>query len=676
MPRASGRQEAGGASGRNRALDGYRALAIAAVLCYHLDVAWLPSGHLGVVMFLVLTGYLVTSSLLRRLKEGPAAIPRFWLGRLARIWPPVALTVALTVLGCIAFDHVLLTKARPDVPGALGLFENVSYILRNVSYFEQIGGPSPLTHLWYVGVDAQFCLVWPLVMLLCSVLPSRSATRRLCLALALASAVAMAVLYNPDAGVTRVYYGTDTRAFAPLVGAWLAYAMPLGRKPARDLRERIEASRLGIELGALLALVVLVVAMALVPDTSVALYRGGMLAAALLSALVIATLVLPGGLLSRVLALPPLTWLGSRSFGVYLWHYPLIQLLRAADNGTPWWHAALVVVLSLLLAELTYQLLERPLSSGMFLPMVADQLSRGTASIATPAGVGALVLAVVLVADGVGLAIVPPETLVPEEAIVSTGDAVDKAMDLSAANVGVDVDDASSLPDVDTVLRAPADEVSQGLYDPVLIGDSVPGDAKAYWDATFPDGLLDSYVGRRPDQALSVLQQYLDQGVVGRVVILQAFSNVPATNEQLEQMVAACGPDRAIFLVNVRIPESEEAQINQSLAACAERHDNVVLIDWYGLSDGSPDWIYPDGEHLTPTGQPLYIAMIARAVEAEVVAGGGTVARKGDAGQTQGTGLSVVYDETAQQGGGDETGEGEGEGYAEDDTADDASDVG
>lgn len=136
-----------GASGRNAGIDGFRALAILAVLFYHLDVFWLPSGHLGVVMFLVLTGYLVTSSLLKSQREGMGSIPRFWGRRLARIWPPMAMMILITVLICIVANHVLLTKARPDVLPGLALAENISYILRNVSYFEQIGGPSPLTHL-------------------------------------------------------------------------------------------------------------------------------------------------------------------------------------------------------------------------------------------------------------------------------------------------------------------------------------------------------------------------------------------------------------------------------------------------------------------------------------------------------------------------------------------------
>lgn len=621
-------------------LDGFRALAIAAVFCYHLDVTWLPSGHIGVIMFLVLTGYLITSSLLRRISDGFSGIGRFWLSRLGRLWLPMAPMIAFVVLLCVGFDHVLLTKARPDILPALGLFENISYIVRNLSYFDQIGGPSPLTHLWYLGIDAQFSLVWPLLMLLfMAVLPARSTTRRLTLVLAVASAVAMGVLYGPDANVTRVYYGPDTRAFAPLVGAWLAFVAPLGKRPARDLRDLIESQRLVIELAAWVSLVALVLAMVLVQDTSALLYRGGMFVCALLSAVVVAALALPGGALSRLLELPPLVWLGSRSYGIYLWHYPLIQLLHAANNDAPIWKVLVVVAASLAAGELTFRVFEQPLSQHTLVLGIADQLTRGRQSLATPAGISAIVLALVLVGDGIGLLTIPDETLVPEEAIVSTGEAADKAMDLSQAEPKKVFDGDLSV--AEAVLHASDEEREAGLYDPVLIGDSVPGDAESYWRAACPDGLLDSYVGRRPDQAVTVLDEYLAQGVVGKIVILQAFSNTPVTNDELEHMISACGPDRIVYLVNVRIPESMQFQINRTLATCAQSHDNVHLIDWCAESNGMDDWLYPDGEHLTPTGQPEYVNLIVRSIADDYASAGGTVTRRSED-KTSATGLSVV----------------------------------
>ena len=637
-PAARPAQAAGKAQGRgrNRALDGFRALAIAAVVCYHLGMPWLPSGHVGVVMLLVLTGYLVTSSLLRRARSGVRALPGFWGRRFARVWPPMALMVGLVVLACILFNRILLTKARPDVLPSLGLFQNISYIMRGVSYFDEIGGTSPLLHLWYLGIDAQFCLVWPIIMMLCMrILPSRATTRRLALILAAASAVAMGVLYQPGAGITRIYYGPDTRAFAPLVGAWLAFALPVGRRPARDVRPFVERFRLHIELASLASVVALVAAMALIPNTSPVLYRGGMFVASLLSAIIIAALVLPGGILTSTLSLPPLVWLGSRSYGIYLWHYPLIRLLSPAVGAAPWWVAPVAVGLSCVLAELSYRFIEQPLAQPGLLGRAAGRIAQGPAGILrSRMGVCAVVALMVTVADGVGLAVIPDETLVPADAIVSTGESADHAMDLSKKQEetepqsGDEAAEALNERAADLILHAPASEKDVGIYDPVLIGDSVPGDAEAYWNAACPDGLLDSYVGRSPEQAMQVLDEYLAQDVVGKVVILQAFSNQPCTDEQLDHMIQACGSDREVYLVTIRVPDLFQDEVNERLVACAERYDNVHIIDWHALSEGTIDWIYPDGEHLTPTGQPIYINMIVDAIDEVFADAGGTITRR------------------------------------------------
>ncbi len=218
-------------------LDGMRTLAILAVVAYHLSVPWLPSGHMGVVMFLVLTGYLVTGSLVRTFERkgslGIADIGRFWLRRLKRLWPAMVAMVLLVALVCIVCNHVLLTKMRPDVAPALLGFLNWSYIAGGQSYFAQIGSPSPLTRLWYIGIDAQMCIVLPLAVALCLRLGvGRVALRRGLLAAALVSAVLMGVLYDPLDDPSRVYYGTDTRAFSVLVGAWLALVWPLGGIPS------------------------------------------------------------------------------------------------------------------------------------------------------------------------------------------------------------------------------------------------------------------------------------------------------------------------------------------------------------------------------------------------------------------------------------------------------------
>ncbi len=658
------------------ALDGLRAIAILAVMLYHMAIPWLPSGHMGVVMFLVLTGYLASSTVLRTMRrERSLSLPRLWAKRVLRIWPSMAVMIVCTVALCTAFNHILLTKLRPDLLPSLLLSNNIGAIIRGASYFDNLGGTPPLTHLWYLGVDFQFFLVWTaLAGVLCTRGRSTRRARITALVLALISAVLMAVLYDPNADPTRVYYGPDTRAFAPLLGAWLGLAWPLGGRPVRLGASRRTVRSIPLGIVSPLALVALFVIMVLVPDTSPFLYRGGMLLVAILTVLVIAGALDRRSGFSRILSIRPLVWLGTRSYGLYLWHFPLFQLFKVTNNTTSPLMIVVAVALSFVAAELSIRLVEKPLSQNQ-LPLIinSESLQRAEGPVRFLAMLPAALVTIALAVGITGLLVVPPETAVPDGALKSTGAGAAEAIDLSSKKKETTDDGTSSdsksddesddksddstskdadktksddeskddtsdkdkdkekekqdlddLPTGTITLEASSDSVSSGLFTPVIIADSVAGDADWCFSEHIPDGLLDSYVGRRPDQALSVLEGYLDQGVVGNIVILDSFSNVPADEATMTSLIESCG-DRKVYLVNVRIPEVEQEQINNTLARYADSYDNVTLIDWYSYSEGHDEWIYPDGEHLTPEGQPYYVDMITNAIARDFAEDGGTV---------------------------------------------------
>lgn len=667
------------ASGRVDTLDGLRTLAIASIIAYHLGVAWLPSGHMGVVMFLVLTGYLVTCSLLRQYdRSGAVSLRAFWQRRLSRLWPALVAMVVLVALACVAFNHVLLTKMRPDiVPSLLG-FSNWYYVFSGSSYFEQIGPPSPLTHLWYIGIDVQVCLVWPLVLaLMLRKGAGRGAIAAACACIAVVSCVLMGVLYDPSADPSRVYYGTDTRCFAVLFGALLALWWPLGSAPrtGRGLVRRL--GPVGMGVAGTLSLAGLLSIMVLVPATSPVLYRGGMVLVCALTMLLMASLMTPGSFIARAFSWRPLVWLGVRSYSLYLWHYPIIQLLDA-DGAAPWWLKLVAVAASLVAMVASWRLVERPFADGRVWRALAGLRRDAGGSAATGllpsqgrwsrtqarqmavrharrdgvrAAFAMAAAAATAMAAAVGCLVVPEATLVPEEAIVSTGEAADRGVDLAARRgsgvsalvmespVGPTQPEASptpepvqimeptverpTLPDEYFALRAPAEEVARGVLDPVLIGDSVPGDTNFY--GTFPDGFIDSFIGRRPDQAVGVFQDYLAQGAVGDVVVFAVFSNTTPTPEQLEQLVADAGPDRSVYLVGTVNPDGFQDVANQNLMDCAAAHDNVTYVDWPATCAGWEGvYLYPDGTHLTPEGGPVYLDMIARAIGEDMLMAGGT----------------------------------------------------
>lgn len=633
------------------ALDGLRTLAIVAVVLYHLSVSWLPSGHMGVVVFLVLTGYLVTSSLIRSFRrDGHVSLPRFWAKRFMRIWPPMAVAIVATVIACMIGNHILLTKLKPDLVPSLLFFSNIAAIVRGASYFDNLGGTSPLTHLWYLGLDAQFCLVWSLLVSLGAWLGlgrNRVVGRRITLALALASAIAMAVLFDPNGDPTRVYYGLDTRAFAPLMGAWLALAWPLGTRPRPLWKGLGVPSRTELSIGGLVGLVGLVLIMMFAPATGAFIYRGGMFLASLCSALLIASLLNRKTITTRIFSWRPLVWLGKRSFGVYLWHFPLFQLVHATDATTPWWVVLLAALASLALAELSLRLIEKPLAAGWLEEQVTGLRSRNGSRRAHSQrvlGATGCTVVVLAVAVALGVNLIPDETAIPQDALNNTGAAANQAQDLSATSSetnsssadsssegqGENQDDntttSSSGTDEGIFLYASEEETSANQRDPLIIADSVAGDTDWYFSKHCPNGFLDSYVGRTPTQGLEVLKGYLDQGVVGKIVVLACFSNNTATNDVYEELINDCG-DRQVYLVNAHIPQAAKTQINANLKNLADEHDNVHLIDWDSyVSDHADEWLYADGTHLQPVAQPKYIDMITNAIRDDFVNfAGGTV---------------------------------------------------
>jgi peptidoglycan/LPS O-acetylase OafA/YrhL len=354
-------------------LDGVRALAVLAVVAYHLgttsdDVQLLRGGYLGVDVFFVLSGYLITSLLVVEVhRTGRISIKEFYARRARRLLPALfALLFTVAVIGIVWLPQQA-AKIRGDLLAALGYSTNWWLIVENSSYFDGGDRPRLLTHLWSLAVEEQFYLIWPLVLILFA---RRLVRRRTILAVLVvavtASSVAAALLYNPWADPSRVYYGTDTRALAPLLGAALAIWV----RPWKH-RNRIGAARrTALDMIGLAGLAGLGVIAALLADTDPRLYRGGMTVIAVLAAALVGVAGHPGSGLGRLLGRQPLRWIGQRSYAIYLWHWPVCVLTRPAVDVpvTGWANVALRVGASLVLAELSYWLVERPLRRpGFFL---------------------------------------------------------------------------------------------------------------------------------------------------------------------------------------------------------------------------------------------------------------------------------------------------------------------
>ncbi|HZB09024.1 MAG TPA: acyltransferase family protein [Rubrobacter sp.] len=344
-------------------LDGLRALAVLAVIAYHLNPAWAPGGLLGVGVFFTLSGYLITDLLLgQREATGRLQLGDFWLRRARRLLPALFLMLAVVVAWVTLLDRSLLPGLRGDVLAAVGYVSNWWNIVREASYFARFW-PPPLDHLWSLAVEEQFYLIWPwLLWLGLRYVPGRYTLAGLTLAGASLSAFAMALIHQPGVDPTRVYEGTDTRAFGLLIGAALAMVWP-----SRELRaDRVNhRGRLLIDGAAVVGLVVIGILIWRTSEYSPLLYNGGIVLLSVATALVLTALVHPASWLGVAVGWTPLRWLGVRSYGIYLWHYPIIVLTAPGPQQKASFSLeALQVVATIVVAALSWRYFEEPIRRG------------------------------------------------------------------------------------------------------------------------------------------------------------------------------------------------------------------------------------------------------------------------------------------------------------------------
>lgn len=596
------------------ALDGLRLIAIAAIVIYHANPTWLPGGYFGVTVFFVLTGYLTTLSLERMIaRDGGLDYPRYVIGRVRRLLPSMLVVVGAVAVLAAIFSPALLPKVKSDAVPALLFFENIYYIVRNVSYFAAAGLPSPLTHLWFVGVTMQFYLVWPLLLFLLTRVARRRATaERVVAVLAVASAVAMAVLYDPAGDTNRIYYGPDTRAAELLVGALVAL-MTRGRgwEIALPSQGRRAARRTVpgwvFELAALGSVAGLGAMMVLLNGYSEFAYRGGIFLAAVLSGILIGSLARPSSLLARIVGARPLALAGARGFAVYLWHYPLLLIMNPATRTTelPWWGWVLELLVIVVVSELTFRVVER----GVGAPMLLGQ--------ARPA----------LVAEAAALLAVIVVSLAPisaEQTGVPTAEqgAESQVVQFNPETDGYDVSGTylagtGFASAVDTINRLNYDvDVETGATDAgvLLVGDSVSLGAATQFQRVFPNGWIDSAVGRQLPVGLEVYNQCVADGHGADVVVFALGNNGVAREDQVRALIDAAGPDKKVYLVTVRVPQAYQDMNNQLFRDVAATYDNVQIIDWYGESAGHDEYFWGDGTHLRPEGGEAYVMMLRRAI--------------------------------------------------------------
>ena len=580
-------------------LDGLRAIAVLGVVLYHLGLPWMPGGFLGVDVFFVLSGFLITTLVIEEVERtGRLSLRDFYLRRARRLLPGLFLLLAvLSVLAVVVLPEER-GELRRDVTAALLYVSNWSYILTEQSYFEAMGRPPLLQHLWSLAVEEQFYLMWPVavaVVLAYGRTCGRRHLRRIALIAAVVSTAWMGLLavrngYPVPNDPSRVYFGTDTHAMGLLLGAALATCWSPWRLWRCDsswlTSHRPTSQRAGtavVDLVGIAALAGVLWMFLTVGEFSPWLYRGGFFAVTACTALLVAAVAHPAGLLGRALGSQPLRYLGERSYGIYLWHWPLALLTRPGVELPidGWASVALRLALILAAAELSYRYVERPIRTGDF-----SELTRWLRS---PRSYPAMLKAKA-VEGAVGATL----------ALTTIG----VVLVTSAASSGSPSGDAAFVQPAPGPVtqqgRSPSEEALRGQdADPSTI--SVFGDSVVYgasYQLKAAGATVSAAEARTFAEVLAEIAAAEASGTLGETVVVHAGNNGPVEKEALVEALDTL-VDHRVHLVTVQVPRTWETYNNNLIARAAEKYPNVTLLDWHDKVSSHASWLYADQTHLT-----------------------------------------------------------------------------
>jgi peptidoglycan/LPS O-acetylase OafA/YrhL len=593
-------------------IDALRAIAVLAVFFYHTGAGWMPGGFLGVDVFFVISGYLITALLLSEFRRrGHVSVVAFWLRRARRLLPAVAVMIAVTLLVAAIVTPGDIGRLRGDALASLFYVNNWHLILTHQSYFEAFGRPSLFRHLWSLSVEEQFYLLWPLFFAAGMSLFGRRKLLIGVLAGALLSTLLMILLFD-STNTNRVFYGTDTRAVGLLGGVALALVWH-----PNDLRAAA-GRRAGLILDAvgLFALAMIVNDFLNVYDFQSSLYQGGFLLLAVWSTLLVGVLAHPAAHLGRVLSIRiagqrPLLWLGVRSYSFYLWHWPILALTRPGLDVSL--HGPVLVILqlaaTLVLADLSYRYVEQPFRHRRDSAKAPSWLVPGRVALAV--GVLATVFVIGwsgIVSTGGGSAIAGAQATGPARVVLGNHGG-QSAGTQGQAQPGTPGGQQSGSPQPGPGVGGP------GAPDVLAIGDSVMrGAAADLVKHLGRDVLVDAEEGRQASTYAGVIDAYRNAGQLASTVVVQMGNNGPVYYADLTALRRALAGVPQVYLVNVEVPRSWQNEVNSELGSFAQSWPQATLVDWHASVSGDIGGLTYDGIHLDPAGQRLYTNLLRKAL--------------------------------------------------------------
>lgn len=577
-------------------LDGLRALAVLAVLLYHISPNQFIGGYIGVDLFFVISGFLITYRNLQNIQNPNKTftLKNFWLRRARRLIPALVLVILVCVpIGAIIYPDILVGAFR-QVAGALTYSTNWVEIIHGSNYFDQ-ANPSLFKNFWSLAVEEQFYIIWPpLLLLLLSRRLKNSQLITIVATIAVASMVLMGVLAAPD-NYTRVYYGTDTHCFGLAMGIIFAF---IWNKEKGSLSKEWLSAQPWIPALAPVGLIGFILIVMLVPDTAAFTYPFGLVLGSLFSLFLVgAVIIRPDTLFTRIMELAPLRWLGVRSYGIYLWHWPMLvfgRILIPTAMGTVENVAVdvLFALISFVASDLSYRFIEEPMRKDGFIKSLEKLVDRVREGIVGK--IQAAVCVVLVIATIIAIATAPAKTQLQLQIEQQQAEQAQQAQEAQQNAGNGSPQEPGSIPNYDEsqMTGIPDSSTITAIGDSLISGNSIG------FEEEFPEINFLAEPIRQWEQGVEVVKEGNNQGLIRQNVILDFGTNGGVSDEALvRQVIDELGPNRRILLYNIYSPSTFVDEANAIYEKIAEEYPNVYLVDWNSVASGHPEYLLSDRTH-------------------------------------------------------------------------------
>jgi peptidoglycan/LPS O-acetylase OafA/YrhL len=579
-----------------KGLDGLRAIAIIGVILFHLYPYDVVGGYVGVCLFFVLSGFLVGYRSFYDMSNMKFSMWRFYGKRILRIYPGLFFMVFVSCGGFYLISPEILGGKRPEILSIFLGYNNWWQVLRDSSYFARIAGQTPFLHIWSLAIELQFYLVYPLFfylfLWLVKKLRKKGAFWILAM-LTLLAAVYMANRYMFGADVGRLYYGTDTRIFSFLLGVCGGY-FKISTK-----QDGVLPLRWIYNICFVVALGLCVVAFGWMNGEASWTYIGGLQLMSLLFLVMILMTADDRLSIGKLLDVAPLRWLGSRSYEIYLWHYPIVFYLHYRKWMERPECIAAGILLSLVLAEWTHWW-SRIFIKHQF-PKLFGKILFFLCSVAMILAMGVGI---------VGVARAPRHELSDVELLRRELDESRRAVEEQKRRQKKEETEAVVAEEAPTSGYIDGEAVVD-LESVTIIGDSVLLSASEELMELMPSARIDAKESRQLSDAIEIIQQMKDEGTLGTTVVIALGTNGYFREDSGQALVNAIGSDHNIYWVNVYGEHLEwQYRTNGTIRSLVRNNPNVELISWVKLIRANQEWLYEDGIHVEKAGQEAYARMI------------------------------------------------------------------